>query len=472
MYKVFTINKISDEDEIFLAEINELDNVRVSAGGIKVLSGGSWNNITPYVSKPESPAQDRFSYPFVYKNGLIFIADYHTPEYIVQMDNRGFILVRALGDGVEVPKIDGYNYEHNGTDTGTTIQLNANQYALFYKDYKPSIGTLLTSDIENGTGLKVTHITPNNVTVEFYLNIGHGEFLSDRLNNKSGLKYNDDVVRPPYIPSLKVGWAVRSGYQHVHLLAPYYSVNRTPYLDDPNTVSNGVCDRIGRKIMIGEEGGYFIFAFEQDIHDTTRTKRLSNRVLAKYKFDSDNNRWIVIVDTKEVYDTNVYNFDESGDTIGACIISPTGVNEDSDRDLNDSHYAYNEGTNSWESKTFSTSDYSWFEGYRAVRFSGTFFGNSFYVYMRMKRKAGNYTLQTIKYGRYYTFFFVGMYWDDFADVTIPAGSIIAYEVEMWFAPTEQYETTPATVEDAGEDTSFIDNYFKLPSYLTLNVIIS
>ena len=460
--KVLTFNKISDANELWFIEPNEVPNVRIAGGGIKVLSGGSWANVTPYISKPGSPSDVITGEGFVYKNGIVLNVDNGSNGYLVQIDNRGFVLFRAMRGTVTVPKIDGYNAESNGTDNGTSYSLSAGQYALFYKDYKPTLGTYLTSDVENGTGHKINFTTMDGTEFTVYMGFGHGESRIDLATGPRDMKYADGIYRAPYSPFIRCAWAFRSSYYHVHLVRPWYWFTTGTYADDPNTTSNGVLDRILRELYVGEDSeGFFFLAFKFEHHDTTRTQRFTLSVVIKYKYDSENDIWKFRIAKKLHADTDVFNYDQGGTTTG--LGCHTAVTHGPDK-ISTTYYGYNPNTGEWEELSFNTSGYTWRTGYRATRISasGVYDGVQIdvYAYTKYINKGGTLALSTYKHAMSYGVHnWLNHYYSEVADKTIPQGEYVAWEIEIWYAKTDVYEEDPPAETDNGTDTSFIDNYF-------------
>jgi len=468
IYKVFTFTKVSDTNEIFYIQPNELPNVRIAGGGIKVLSNGEWKNVTPYISKPDTAQLIDAGKCLPYKNGIICNIDDGTNGMLVQMDNRGFILFRCLRGTVTIPLIDGYNYEHNGTLNDSTITLSVGQYALFYKTYKPTVGTYLTTDVENGTGLKVTLTTVDGTVITFYTNYGYGEGKWDVvLSNpdvgdisKTFLKYNDGEFRIPTLPELIIGWDARYSYYHVSLLKPNDSEFLPAYTNDPNTGTNQVLDRVGVKLYVTETGNSFSTAIELECHDTARTHRLTIRFVKEYQHNVIDDIWIVRKYIKLITVTDVKNYDEGGITTGFGLLSDLGAfKEDADHDIQTNYYAFNPSTNIWESLQFSEDGYIWRNGYRGTRVVGTAYGKTIYMYTKYIAKGGTYTLSTYKHARYYWHAWLNHYFAELADITIPAGNEIAFATEIWYSYTDKYEDPVPPETDYGTDTSFIDQYF-------------
>jgi len=472
MVKVFTFNKVSDPTEIFYAEPNELPNVRISAGGIKVLSGGSWSKVQPYVDRPATAGKATSGFAMPYRNGLVMNIDDGSNGMIVQLDNRGFILFRCLRGTVTVPLIDGYNYEHNGTLSNSTITLSAGQYALFYKTYKPALGTYLTSDVESGTGLKINVTTIDGSSFVMYANIGHGEANFNPTSYDtvdSFFKYADGSYRPPCLPVMVNAWRNRNTQQHACIikLRPYLM---NPYLDDPNTGTNQLLDNVPRSLYVGDNGTSFYFAFEYDMHDTSREHRFTVRWVVEYSYDPGNDVWKVRVFTKLHAVTDIYNYDEGGVTVGYGILVHIGTfYEDENHDISDSYYGFKASTGEWESLVFS--GYTWRTGYRAVRINASAYGKQVYIYAKYIAKGGSLSLTTYKHGRDTVHALLDMYYADFADKTIPQGSITAFGVEMWYARSDVYEDPVPAEADYGSDTSFVDQYFqeKIPTQITLTI---
>ena len=470
MATILTFNKITDVDDIFQAEINEVPNIRITAGGIKVLSNGSWSKIQPYVDKPSPADTITRGKALIYRDGLIINFDDETNGYLAQIA-KTFLLIRCLRGTVTIPKIDGYLIEHNGTDTDTEIQLSAGQYALFYKDTKPTVGSYLTSDVENGSGHKVNLITLDGTSLSFYLNLGYGESYIDYSTSKWGMKYSDNEVRPPTLPILFLTWSKRDTYAHAQIMYVPAWLGAVPYIDDPNTTTNQVLDRVPRRISAGEEDNWFYFGVEVEYHDSSRTHRFTVRHIFMYYYDSENDIWKIRNMKKLVTVTTIHNYDEAGLTTAYGARVGVGTwNEDENHDILDDYYGYKDGVG-WEALAFSSTDYTWRTGYKATRIQASFYGLTVYIYTKYFAKGGSISLNTYKHARYYTSAWLNHYFDDFADIDIDAGNVIALAIESWCSPTEQYEADPPSETDYGTDTFFVDKYFRLSSKLTLNIIV-
>jgi len=475
--KVLTFNKISDPNELFYAEPNEVPNIRLAGGGIKVLSGGVWTNVTPYQPKPSTPSAVLAGRGFIYKNGIIINIDDGANGYLVQIDNRRFVLFRCIRGNTIIPIIDDYNREHNGIVSDNQITLSPGQYALFYTDVKPSLGNYLTADVEQGSGLKYDVKLMDGTTITAYANFGYGEAKRNLdTNDDNVFKYMDGVFRPPPLPRfIELSWRRRSyggaEVQHVHLAQPPQYTDLM-YLDDPNVTTNKVLDIILRAIYVDEDSDRFAFAYEMDMHDSDRVYRFTMRGVVEYKQDTENDAWRVKVLKKINTVTDCYVFDEGGATTGTAIRFGLGKGpEDADHDLAENYYAYNPSTGQWESLTFVSNYWTWRTGYRAVRVHGTYYGSPVYVYMRFIAKAGTLALSTYKHSRWYETTDINMYWNELGDRTIPANSVFAWGVEALYAKSDMYDPSPSPEDDYGTDTAFIDQYFqvKRPTILTLQI---
>jgi len=193
-------------------------------------------------------------------------------------------------------------------------------------------------------------------------------------------------------------------------------------------------------------------------------------VVHEYEYDSANDVWKITVYLKLTANTDIYNYDEGGSTTGLGIRVDTGPwNEDENHDIQDSYYGFNPSTGAWESLTFASSGYTWRTGYRATRITIVVFGDTIHIYTKYITKGGSISLSTYKHARDASHAWLNHYYNEFADKTISQGNTIAYAVEMWHAKTDVYEDPVPAETDYGTSTSFIDNYFKISTTLTLQI---
>jgi hypothetical protein len=281
--RIFTFNKFSDATEIFHLEISELPNVRLSAGGIKLKHAGTYTNVTPYQSKPASATWSPTGVCFPYYTGLVFHIGTSTDSYLAQLDNSGFILFRCTAGTVVVPILDNYSYSTNGSVGTDSITLTSMQYVVFYKTAQPpSLGTYLTTSIENGTGFFIQIVLYGGAgTVSFYSNFGYGALKTTTTLFGNGwlsweddyLKYDDGKYLPPRYFRPQLAWNSRSTYYHAWVMAmgdPHF----VPiYADDPNTTTNQIYDRIMRVLNAVEYYDYFGFSCIMEHHDTNHNLR-------------------------------------------------------------------------------------------------------------------------------------------------------------------------------------------------------
>ncbi|RLI82378.1 MAG: hypothetical protein DRP01_09960, partial [Archaeoglobales archaeon] len=475
---LFTFEKISDANEIFLIEFKELPNVRLSGGGVKVLSNGTWQNIEPYNLAPDPP-DNTTSYSVIpYLNGIILFNNFDTANLnFIQIDIRKFLLIRQVKGTGTVPLIDGYEYETNGSISNSKITLSANQYALFWRGKKPTLGTYLTSDLESTNGCKIEVIDSDGTTkiTEFWLQYGHGSFKLDYSRFTGGgvggyvatAVYSDNHCPPAII--IYLAWRERKGYLQTWILIQDEQI-RPAYINDPNTTTNRRLDRVCKRIIIFEnyeDAGFYGHGIEWDAHDTNRDLRFSQLDLIAYKYDETNDRWIVRKKCKLICHTDIHNYDESGATIGFGILaSGDGRNMDENRRIDDNYKAYKvfpSALAGWKDYTWNKDDYTWVEDHSAVRLIMYHFGKTLYVYTHYLEKGGTLVGSTYKYGRWHDtlHYFCWLYYDDWADKTLDAGTIIAYSLQTYYSSSDFYEDPPPTETDYGSDTTFIDKYFPI-----------
>jgi len=463
--KIFSFTKVASATEIFYLDVDQIPGVRISCGGIYLLHDGQYTKVDPYHAKPASPSFKADGYAVPYDKGLVFYLGNNTCSFLSQMDKTGFVLFRQVSGTVKVPLLDGYSYATTGTVSGGTVTLDSSQeYVLYYSSASPpSLGTWYTASIESGTGFKI-NIKKAGVTeyMPFYMNYGPSgdeaycnTTLTD--NRISGcdwnmLKYPNAKVLLPTFLIFDLVWSSRGSYYQVCLLSNsrYYL---TTYLDDPQTTTNDNGDEVTTEIYKVVDGDWFGCSWKNDYCDSTHALR--QIYYHVNLFSRSGSIWKVRVFYEVEFMSTCYNYDQGGTTTSFGVTSWYGGTPVT---------AYKAYDTSWKDLTFSTSGYSWQTGYKGTRTNRTVGSDVIHVYTKYLSRytsSGSVTPATYKHARYYTHSYTNHYYSEWGDITIPINIVLGLSCEMWYAQTEEYESTPpsSTLES---NNDWIGNYFKDP----------
>lgn len=461
--KIFSFTKVASATEMFYLDVDQIQGVRISCGGIYLLHDGQYTKVDPYHAKPASPSLKGCGYAVPYDKGLVFYLGNNTCNFLSQMDKTGFVLFRRVSGTVKVPLLDGYSYATTGTVSGGIVTLDSSQeYVLYYLVSPPSLGTWYTASIESGTGFKI-NIKKAGVTeyMPYYMNYGpsgdeaycNTTLTDNRISGCiSKMKYpNNQVLIPTFLP-FDIVWGNRGAYYQAYLLSNshYYL---TTYLDDPQTTTNDNGDQVTTEIYKVVDGDWFGCSWKLDYCDSLHTLRQIYSIVNL--FSRSGSIWKVRAFYEVEFKSTCYNYDQGGTT------TSFGITSWYEGTPNTNYKAYD---TSWKDLTFSGSGYTWQTGYKGTRTNRTIGSDVVHVYTKYLSRytsSGSVTPSTYKHSRYYVHSYTNHYYSEWGDITIPINIVLGLSCEMWYAETEQYEATPpsSTLES---NNDWIGNYFKDP----------
>ncbi len=478
----------SDPTYVFVADLKQVPGLRFVGGGILLKSSGVYQQVQPFQAPPAFPgsgAEFPSGLALLYYTGIIAYIGNTTSQYLCQIDSRGFVLFRSVLGTVTVPLLDGMNYSTNGTISGNTVNLAAGQTVLFYPPAMlspPVLGNYFTADIEQAVGAQVQLTLTTGTTVSFYVQAGKSSTVfyvynpgfssSNNWINDTPLTYaryrNNGHVNQPGYPIFCIHWSWRQYDADGTSLAsdPFSDLFMYPtpvYMDDPNVVTwkggNFLPIMIKAIQQSALPSGFdFGFAYQIAHYDSSKTLRYYRR--AAVVFGDQSPVWKVKVYSYVNAQTNVYNYDEGGNTTGYSHASYLTRGESGN--LNSGYMVYN---GSWISGTWSSSGYTWLDGYWAARVTLPPVSPAvatLYIYSKYN-VAGSTEAPvpadgTYRISHYPTFTYILQYFNVWADVTIPAGWSGGLETEFWYAETDTYEASPPKPTFTS-NTAWIDGFF-------------
>jgi hypothetical protein len=471
----FTWTESTDPTYLVFADLDQIPGIRFTGGGLFLKSGGVYSKVQPYQDVPPTPATET-PYPtgsgIGYYSGLVLYIGNLTNQYLCQIDMQGYVLFRCTNGSATIPILDGLSYETDGTIGSGVITLAKGQYVLFYGNYHPAIGTFLTTDIERGIGLKIFLTLTTGDVLTLYANMGSGvanATVTTGTNNwiehlVAPLQYpSSGHYLPPLYFELYLRWHFRQyifgGPVKLLSMCGKVSVNYIePYVEDPNTTTlQGGTETISGLFTI-TPSGYFGFSTQSNIRDTSNTLRYSQMKGWVVRYESP--VWKLKVAYRCDFMTDAHNYEADGATTSFGTLAGAG----SGFNVNTNYYAYDGSL--WNALAFSTTGYAYQSGYKGTRISGTYNGLPLNIYTKYLSARGNgIKPETYRHARYYYHPWLNHYFLEWADIAIPAGTVLGLQTESWYAESDQYEAVPPSPTYYSDD-SWLRPYFPPATYDT------
>jgi hypothetical protein len=483
-YEAINFRVKRDKKYILVADIMGLGDppvVRLAAGGMLLLSGGTYQKVQPFQDPPSPPSFLPAGFAVPYRTGLILYIGRYYSQYLAQINlsapNKGYILIRCVKGTVTVPVPDGLTGTTNGSVSGSTVTLTEGQYAIYGNiSPLPAIGTVFTNDIEAGTGADVTLFLVasfNGGRATWKLNMGAGSFrIYGILDPSLGLSpwplslvlYNVPAVGlqalPPGLPLLPLAWEERLG-----ILGAVIAVDMMtsgPYLNDPNVTTWAWARRAVKQIRVFTDGlpADFTFGFGifSEHYDSTNTHRYDRKYACLYAVNIINpgpppQANIVKLRQYQLLNTltDVYNYDKFAVTTGfanANIQYPTSPQ----------YFPPNQSivifSDEWFNFLLSSNFWTWIDGYWAFEATYPPIGGlpdpnnvTLYSYGKFIAAGANMEPQsledTYRISNYYLAPPIYLYFYEWGDKTLPAGWQGGLATEFWYSFQSIKEDTPA-----------------------------